>query len=59
LGGREIAALEDLIRAEHGGLPGLCLAPAGWSAELRMFLAERKKPPGLNPAAVENDLRQA
>jgi hypothetical protein len=48
---REIAAIEDQIRAGHGDLPGLCLALADWSAELRMLLAERKKPPGLNPAA--------
>jgi hypothetical protein len=48
---REIAAIEAQLRAGHSDLQGLCLALADWSAELRILLEEREKPPGLNPAA--------
>jgi hypothetical protein len=37
---REIAAIEEQIRAGREDLPGLCLALADWSAELRMLLAQ-------------------
>ena len=56
---REIAAIEEQLRAGHPDLRGLCLALADWSEELRMIEAERKKPPGLNPAAGRGDLRLA
>ena len=48
---REIAAIEEQIRAGNPDLQGLCLALSDWSAELRILLAEREKPPELNPAA--------
>jgi hypothetical protein len=56
---REIAAIEDQLRAGHPDVEGLCLALADWSAELRILEAEQKqeKPPGLNPAAAGSDLR--
>jgi hypothetical protein len=47
---REIADIESQIRAGHPDVPGLCLALADWSAELRI-VTEREKPPGLKPAA--------
>ena len=53
---REIAVIEDQLRAGHPDVQGLCLALADWSAELRILEAARKKPPGLNPAARANDL---
>lgn len=34
---REIAAIEDQLRAGHPDVPGLCLALADWSAELRIL----------------------
>ena len=43
---REIAEIEDQIRAYHPDLQGLCLALADWSAELRMLIVEREKLPG-------------
>ena len=51
--------IEDQLRAGHPEVQGLCLALADWSAELRILEAEQrqKKPPGLNPAAGENELR--
>jgi hypothetical protein len=52
---REIAAIEDQLRAGHPDVQGLCLALADWSAELRMVLAEQKKPPEVNPAAGGNE----
>jgi hypothetical protein len=55
---REIAAIEEHLRAGHPDLRGLCLALADWSEELRMVEAERKKPPELNPAAGRADLPQ-
>jgi hypothetical protein len=41
-------------------LQGLCLALMDWSAELRILLGQpldpqREMPPGLKPAAVENE----
>jgi hypothetical protein len=48
---REIAAIEEQLRAGHPELEGLCLALADWSAELRILLKQEEKPPGLNPAA--------
>jgi len=54
---REIALIEEQLLAGHPDVHGLCLALADWSAELRILVAERKKPPGLNPAAGRNDLR--
>ncbi len=53
---REIAAIEDQLRAGHPDLQGLCLALADWSAELRILEAEQReeKPPDLRPAAVMN-----
>jgi hypothetical protein len=56
---REIAAIEEQLLAGHLDVPGLCLALADWSAELRILLEERKKPPGLNPAACGNALGTA
>ena len=49
---REIAAIEDLLRAGHPDMDGLLLALADWSAELEMVRAQRKKPPVLNSAAI-------
>jgi hypothetical protein len=43
---REIAAIEDQLRAGHPDLQGLCLALVDWSEELRIIEAEREKPPG-------------
>jgi hypothetical protein len=40
---REIAAIEDQLRAGHPDLQGLCLALSDWSAELRLILAERSQ----------------
>ena len=48
---REIATIENLLRAGHPDVHGLCLALTDWSAELRILEEERKKPPGANPAA--------
>jgi hypothetical protein len=44
---REIAIIEDQLRAGHPDVHGLCLALADWSAELRILEAERRreKPP--------------
>lgn len=56
---REIAAIEEQLLAGHRDMQGLCLALADWSAELRILLEERKKPPGLNPAACGNALGTA
>jgi hypothetical protein len=53
----EIAAIEEHLRAGHPDLQGLCLALADWSEELRIIEGERKKPPGLNPAAGRDELR--
>ena len=55
---REIAAIEDQLRAGHPDVQGLCLALADWSAELRILREEREKPPGL-PAACGNGLGTA
>src|SRR5579863_2577161 len=52
---REIAAIEDQLRAGHPDVHGLCLALADWSEELRIIEAEREKPPGLIPAAGRTD----
>lgn len=49
---REIAAIEEQLRAGHPDVQGLRLALADWSAELRILEAEREKPPELNPAAA-------
>jgi len=44
---REIAAIENRLRAGHPDVQGLCLALADWSWELRILEAERQeKPPG-------------
>ena len=56
---REIAAIEDQLRAGHPEVEGLCLALTDWSAELRILVEEREKPPGLNPAACGNGLGTA
>jgi hypothetical protein len=53
---REIAAIEDQLRAGPPEVHGLCLALADWSEELRLIEVERKKPPGLNPAAEEKEI---
>jgi hypothetical protein len=54
---REIAVIEDQLRAGHPDVHGLCLALADWSAELRLLEGEqrRERPPELNPAAEENE----
>jgi hypothetical protein len=39
---REIAVIEDQLRAGHPDMHGLCLALADWSAELRMLEAEQE-----------------
>jgi hypothetical protein len=54
---REIAAIEEQLRAGHPDVHGLCQALADWSEELRIIEAERKKPPGVNPAAGGEQLR--
>jgi hypothetical protein len=56
---REIAAIEEQLRAGHPDVQGLCLALADWSAELRILEEEQRqeKPPGLNPAAGGNEPR--
>ena len=41
---REIAAIEEQLRAGHPDVLGLCLALADWSAELRILEAEQEKP---------------
>jgi hypothetical protein len=41
---REIAEIEDQLRAGHLDLQGLCLALADWSAELRILQAEQETP---------------
>lgn len=46
---REIAVIEDQLRAGHPDLQGLCLALADWSAELQMLETERKTPQGRDP----------
>jgi len=53
---REIAVIEEQLRAGHPDVHGLCLALADWSEELRIIEAEREKPPGLNPAAGRNEV---
>jgi hypothetical protein len=40
---REIAAIEDQLRAGHTDLHGLCLALMDWSAELRILEAEQRR----------------
>jgi hypothetical protein len=53
----EIAEVEELIRGGHPDLPGLCLALADWSAELRLLLAQTKESRrGDAPAAVGDRL---
>jgi hypothetical protein len=52
----DIAFVEDQLRAGHPDVHGLCLALLDWSEELRIIETERKKPPGLNPAAGRSDL---
>jgi hypothetical protein len=56
---REIAAIEDQLRAGHPDVQGLCQALADWSAELRILEAEQRqeKPPGSNPAAEGSELQ--
>jgi hypothetical protein len=39
---REIAAIEDQLRAGHPDVHGLCLALADWSAELRVLEADQE-----------------
>jgi hypothetical protein len=55
---REIAAIEDQLRAGHPDVHGLCLALGDWTAELRILEGEQRqeKPPELNPAAGSSDL---
>jgi len=55
---REIAVIENQLRAGHRDVHGLCLALADWRAELRILEEEQRqeKPPELNPAAEGNDL---
>jgi hypothetical protein len=38
---REIAEVEEQLRAGHPDLQGLCLALSDWSAELRLILLEK------------------
>jgi hypothetical protein len=48
---REIAEVEELLRAGHPDLQGLCLALADWSSELRLIhLAQTKKGTGSSGA---------
>lgn len=42
---REIAAIEDQLRAGHPDVQGLCLALADWSAELRILGGASDAPP--------------
>ncbi len=52
---REVATIEDQLRAGHPEIHGLCLALADWSAELSILQdKQREKPPGLSPAAGKN-----
>jgi hypothetical protein len=55
---REIAAIEAELLAGNPDVEGLCLALSDWSVELRILEAQqrREKPPGLNPAAGENQI---
>jgi len=50
---REIAAIEDQLRAGHLDVQGLCLALADWSWELRILESEQRQESrrALNPAA--------
>ena len=49
---RESTAIEQLIRAGHPDLQGLCLALADWGREMRLIL--RNAHPGMTkPAADE------
>jgi hypothetical protein len=41
---REIAFIEDQLRAGHPEVHGLCLALADWSEELRIIEAEQEEP---------------
>jgi hypothetical protein len=43
---REIAAIEAEILAGNPDLPGLCLALAGWHAELRLLQDEKRRQGG-------------
>ena len=43
---REIAPIEDQLRAGQPDLQGLCLALVDLSEELRIIEAEREEPPG-------------
>jgi len=43
---REIAVIENPLRAGHPDIHGLCLALVDWSAELRMLIAEQETPSG-------------
>ena len=54
---REIAAIEEQLRAGHPDVHGLCLALADCSAELRILEGEQRqeKPPRLKPAAGKTD----
>jgi hypothetical protein len=56
---REIAAIEAELLAGNPDVEGLCLALSDWSAELRILETEqrREKPPELNPAAGEKQIR--
>ena len=58
---REIAVIENQLRAGHPDVHGLCLALVDWSWELRILEGEQRqeKPPGLNPAAGRNGLDAA
>jgi len=53
---QEIAMIEEQLRAGHPEVEGLLLALIDWSEELRILEAQRKKPPGANPAAGEDQL---
>jgi hypothetical protein len=46
---REIAVIEEQLRAGHRDVQGRCLALADWSAELRMLIVEGEKGPGRHP----------
>ena len=56
---REIAAIEAELLSGNPDVEGLCLGLSDWWAELRIIEAEerREKPPGLNPAAGEKQIR--
>ena len=51
---REITRIEAEIRAGNPDLPGLCLALADWSAELRILQDEERRQAGTRRREVDS-----